>query len=97
MEPPDPSSLAKLLVERHGKDAYARALSSMIDRQRAGDQAGERMWLQVVVAVHLLLQVGDPLAGGPQPVPLGFDLRTVSDGHSLDALPVASDLSQTLH
>ena len=97
MEPPDPSSLAKLLVEKHGKDAYARAVSSMIDRQKAGDQAAERMCLQVIVAVHLLLQAGEPLSGGLQAAPRDADLRTATRGHSFDGSPAMGDPDRTLH
>ena len=56
MQPPDPSSLAALLVEEHGKSAYARAVVNLVNRQEAGDQAGERLYLQVVMIVQQLLQ-----------------------------------------
>ena len=97
MEPQDPSSLAKLLVERHGRDAYARAVSSLVERQQAGDQIGEHVCVQVIVAVHLLLQASESLSGGLQAAPSASDLRMASSGHSFDASPATRDPDRTLH
>ena len=97
MERLDPSSLAKLLVEQHGRDAYARAVSSLVKRQQAGDEVSERVCMQVIVAVHLLLQASESLSGGLQTAPSASDLRTASSGHSFDGSPATRDPDRTLH
>ena len=61
MEDADPLISAVMLVERYGMDAYSLAVSSMIAHQIAGDQAGERACLQILMAVQRLLEA-DPTA-----------------------------------
>lgn len=63
MEKPNPSSFAALLVERYGKDAYAHAVMFLMEKHKIGDQAGERLALQLVMAVQQLLQARFPEDG----------------------------------
>lgn len=55
------------------------------------------MCLRVIVAVHHLLQVSEPAYRDPPLVPTVLDMQKASDGPSIDATPVTSDESRTLH
>ncbi|MGI4801536.1 MAG: hypothetical protein ACRYG8_47425 [Janthinobacterium lividum] len=63
MEKPNSPAFAALLVERYGKDAYTRAVMYLMEKHKIGDQAGERLGLQLVMAVQQLLQARFPEDG----------------------------------
>lgn len=106
MEKPDPSSFAALLVEQYGKDAYNRAVMYLMEKHKAGDQAGERFGLQLVMTVQQLLQARFPEDGIVPSVMLSIsqvscfpdlDLRPTIDEQLNGHADAAETQTRTVH
>ncbi len=66
MNPDDPRSTAKQLIEEHGGDAAVTfAVLRVIQMQTAGDESGKGTWLSILSAV---LDLRTPGSRGNRPV-----------------------------
>ena len=57
MDDRDAYRCAKLLVDQHGRDAEFHAAMRVDALDAAGDEAGRRAWLRILVAVDELARV----------------------------------------
>ncbi len=65
MDDLDAYRCAKLLLDRHGRDAGLQAALRVDELEAAGDEAGRRAWMRILAAVDKLARTerhqGEPL------------------------------------
>ncbi len=54
MDDLDPLRCAKLLLDRHGRDAELHAAWRVDEMEASGDEAGRRAWMRILAAVDEL-------------------------------------------